>query len=163
MKQYLAVIIFCIVFAGCAVNKGTKSIHAFKGDAIGCGDFIVYKLSNDNKEYVSIAFNAKNVELQDFQAYGVGKTDIMEVKRRKYKEPISASICNDVMVDKPELIIEESPKQGVVEILIPEEEREKAKKNQGYKVTIVLKKILFENSAIDYLRIEDVYVGWLPG
>lgn len=159
----LIIFIACFVLAGCAVNKGTKSIHVFKGDAIGCGDFIVYKLSDDNKEYISIAFNAKNVELRDFQAYGVGKTDIMEVKRRKYKEPISASICNDVMVDKPELVLEESPKQGVIEILISEENREKARKNQGYNVTIVLKKILFENSAIDYLRIENVYVGWLPG
>jgi len=130
---------------------------------MGCGDFIVYKLTNDNKEYISVAFNAKNVELQDFQAYGIGLTDIMEVKRRKYKEPISASLCNDVMLDKPELIYEESPTQGTVEILVSSEEREKAKKNQGYRVTIVFKKVLFESSVIDYLRIEDVFVGWLPG
>ena len=40
--------------------------------------------------------------MQDFQAYGVGKTDIMEVKYRKYKAPISPSICNDVMTDNIE-------------------------------------------------------------
>ena len=163
MKKLLIILSLCSLFAGCAVNKQTKSLHAFKGDAIGCGDFIVYKLSGDNKEYISIAFNAKKAELQDFQAYGVGKTDIMEVKYRKYKAPISASICNDVMTDKPELLVEESPTQGVIEIIISEEEREKAKNNQGYSLTIVLKKVLFEHSTIDYLRIENVFVGWLPG
>lgn len=163
MKKLVIILLFSILIAGCAVNKHTKSIHNFKGDAIGCGDFIVYKLSSDYTEYISVAFNARNVELQDFQAYGVGKTDIMEVKLRKYKAPISASICNDVMADKPELILEESPKQGVVEIIISEENREKARKNQGYNVTVVLKKVLFEDSTIDYLRIENVYVGWLPG
>ena len=138
-------------------------MHIFTGHSIGCGDFIVYKLSEDNREYVSIAFNAKKAELRDFQAYGVGKTDILEVRRRKYREPISPAICNDVMVDKPELILEESPKEGVIEILVSEEERKKAMENKGYKVTIVLKKVLFEDSAIDYLRIENVFVGWLPG
>ncbi len=162
MKSRLLPVCLLLLF-GCAVNKGTKSIHVFKGDSIGCGDFIVYKLSEDNREYVSIAFNAKNVKLRDFQAYGVGKTDILEVKRRKYRESISASICNDVMVDKPELILDESPSEGVIEILISEEERKKASQNKGYNVTIVLKKVLFENSAIDYLRIENVFVGWLPG
>lgn len=162
MKQiYLLIALF--VISGCAVNKGTKSIHSFTGDSIGCGNFIVYKLSGDNKEYISVAFNAQNVEFDDFQAYGVAKTDIMEVKRRKYKEPISASLCNDVMADKPQLLLEESPKQGIVEIIVSDDDLEKAKKRQGYRVTIVLKKMLFENAAIDYLRIEDVYVGWLPG
>ena len=145
------------------MNKKTKSLHSFDGDAIGCGDFIVYKLSRDTKEYISIAFNAKEVDLQAFQAYGVGMTDIMEVKRRKYKESIGASICNDVMVNKPDLLLEESPKQGVIEILVSDGEREKAKNNQGYYVTVVLKKLLFQDAAIDYLRIENVYVGWLPG
>ena len=156
-------LITCLILSGCAVTKGTKSLHSFDGDSLGCGDFIVYKLTKDNKEYISVAFSAKNVELREFQAYGIGKTDIMQVKRRKYKEPIIASLCNDVMEQKPELLVEESPIQGTVEIIVSAEEREKAKKNQEYRVTVVFKKVIFEDSAIDYLRIEDVYVGWLPG
>jgi len=67
------------------------------------------------------------------------------------------------MGQKPELLGEESPSQGTVEMIGSAEEREKATKNQEYRVTVVFKKVIFEDSAIDYLRIEDVYVGWLPG
>ncbi len=161
--KWARLITILFVMAGCSVNKSSKTIHPYLGNSIGCGDFIVYKLEEDNTGFVSIAFNAKSVDLQRFQAYGVGKTDILEIKKKKYKGSISASICNDVMTEKPELVLEESPRQGVVEILIAEDQIEKAKNNEGYKVTIVLKKVLFEKSAIDYLRIEDVYVGWLPG
>ena len=162
MKIHYYVVI-CIAFLGCAVNKKTQAFHAYRGDAVGCGNFIVYQLTDDNTEYVSVAFNAAEVEFNDFQAYGVGKTDVMQVRRLKYKGPIIASLCNDVMFEKPELLIEEAPTQGTIEILISAEERAKAKKNQGYRVTVVFKKVVFEDSSIDYLRIEDVYVGWLPG
>ncbi len=156
-------LIVSFVLVGCSVTRTSKPIHPYQGNSIGCGNFIVYKLTEDNTGYVSIAFNTKSVELEKFQAYGVGKTDILEIKKKQYKGSISASICNDVMIEKPDLILEESPRQGVLEIIIAEDELEKAKNNKGYKVTIVLKKVLFEKSIIDYLRIEDVYVGWLPG
>ena len=162
MKNFLFLLIG-VVLAGCAVYKGTTSLHPFDGDGLGCRDFVVYRLTKDNTEYISIAFSAKSIEMREFQAYGIGKTDIMQVKRRKYKEPIIASLCSDFMTGKPELLQEEAPSQGTVEIIVSSEEREKAKKNQEYRITVVLKKVIFEDSAIDYLRIEDVLVGWLPG
>ncbi|MEM6643049.1 MAG: hypothetical protein AAF616_08730 [Bacteroidota bacterium] len=164
MKQFSPFFIaLALVSMSCSITKKTARTHSYEGDAIGCGNFIVYKLSEDNREYLSIALNAKNIEFTDFQAFGVGKTDVMEVKRRVYDESISASLCNDVMFEKPELLKEESPSQGIIELIVSQEEREKAQNGQGYRVTLVLKKVLFEEVLVDYLRIEDVFVGWLPG
>ena len=157
------IIILSIFATACAVNKGTKSIHPYNGDSLGCGNFIVYKLSKDKTEYVSIALNASKIAFENIQAYGVGKAEILEVKRKKYEGDISPSLCNDIMTDPPKVQLEETATSGIVEILLAENEIEKAKKNDGYRATIVLKNVVFTTMTVDYLRIENVYVGWLPG
>lgn len=161
MKFYSLILLF--VFASCSVNKGTQSLHSFTGDSVGCGNFIVYKLSDDNKEYLSIAFNASTVEWEEVQAYVVGKTDILEVKRKKFDGPINTIICNDVMSEKPTELLEEVATEGTVEIYISELEKEKAERKEGYRINLILKKVVFDGVAVDYLKLENVYVGWLPG
>ncbi|MEM7297770.1 MAG: hypothetical protein AAF391_05835 [Bacteroidota bacterium] len=161
MKLYSLIIL--ILAASCSVTKSTNSLHSYTGDAIGCGNFIVYKLSEDKKEYLSIAFNASTIEWEDVQAYAVDKTDILEIKRKKYDGPIDAVLCNDVMAEKPSELLEEIAIDGSVEIYLSELEREKAKRKEGYKVTLVLRKVVFDGVAVDYLKFENVYVGWLPG
>lgn len=151
------------LLAACAVNKSTKTLHDFTGSSIGCGNFIVYKLTKSNDEFISIKIDVSAIELEKMQAYGVGKTDFVNVVRRKYAGAVNSTLCNDVMTPKPELLLEEIGNSGIVELRISDTELEKANNNDGYHATLILKNIVFETQVIDYLQIENVYVGWLPG
>lgn len=159
--SYLSLIALIV---SCSVTKSTKTLHPFSGDSIGCGNFIAYKLSEDNNEYVSVIVDVSSIELEDRQSYGIGKTEIVKVTRKKYEGAISASLCNDVMMaDKPKELLEEVATEGIIELIVGEGEQEKAKKNEPYKATIILKNVVFESMTIDYLRLDNVNVGWLPG
>lgn len=138
-------------------------MHPFSGGSIGCGDFIAYKLSEDNSEYVSIIVDISMIELEQMQAYAIGKADVVQVTRKKFDGSIGESLCNDVMSDKPKELLSEVATQGVIELHVSEGEREKQKKDEPYKVTLILKKVVFSTMTIDYLRLENVNVGWLPG
>lgn len=138
-------------------------MHSYTGAEVGCGNFIVYKLTLDNKEFVSIAFNSATVQWVDSQSFAVGKADVLEIKRKVYAGEIHQSLCNDIMMEKPEKLIEEVATSGIVEVLTSENERAKANKKEPYKVTIILKNVTFSEITIDYLRIENIHVGWLPG
>ncbi|MEQ9466633.1 MAG: hypothetical protein RLN88_04425 [Ekhidna sp.] len=157
------ILIAAISFSACSVTKSTQSMHPFDGGSVGCGNFIVYKLSGDNQEYVSVVLDVTSIELQKMQAYSVDKAEVVKVKRKKYDGPINASLCNDVMMQKPNELLEEVAIDGIVEVYVDLLEKEKAEKKEPYKVTIVLKKIVFETMTIDYLRLENINVGWLPG
>lgn len=157
-------LLLILVIASCSVSKSTKTIHPFSGDSIGCGNFIVYKLSEDNTEFVSVIVDISSIELEPRQAYGIGKTEVVKVERKKYSSAINSSLCNDVvMVKKPKVILEELASEGTVELIVSEIERKKAKKNEPYKATVVLKNVVFGTVSIDYLRLENINVGWLPG
>lgn len=156
-------LLMIIILSACAVNKPSKSIHPYHGDAIGCGNLIVYKLTEDNTGFLSIAFSANEVKWEDRQVYAISKADIVEVKISKYDAPVHQTLCNDLMVDKQKLLAEEYATEGILEVLVAESEQEKSGKKEGYKVTLILKNVIFQNQVIDYLRLEDVYVGWLPG
>ncbi|MEQ8904346.1 hypothetical protein [Ekhidna sp.] len=162
MNKFL-ISLLVVLFSACAVTKSTKTMHPYSGDNIGCGDFIIYKLANNNKEYVSVIIDMSAIEVENLQAYAIGKADVVIVTRRKFDGPINSSLCNDVMSDKPEELLEEIATDGVVELLVNEAQQEEKKKGNPYKVTVVLKKVVFEGMTIDYLRMENVNVGWLPG
>lgn len=147
----------------CSVTKNTQSMHPYKGDEVACGNFIAYKLTQGNDEYISISFNASTVEYVESQIYAIGKTDIVEVSRKKFNGDISAALCNDVMMDQPSEVSSETATSGTIEVIVSEAERRKAESKQGYRVTIVLKEVKFSEVTVDYLRLENIYVGWLPG
>lgn len=163
MKQLFTIAIIFLSICGCTVNKSTKSINPYSGGAVGCGNFIVYKLSEDKASYLSVRLDVGAIELVEFQAYVIGKADVVQVLRKKFAGAIDASLCNDVMPDKPEKLIEEEATAGILEVRVDKEELEKAKIKEGYRVRLTLKKMVFENQTVDYLVIDDVYVGWLPG
>ncbi|WP_370087291.1 hypothetical protein [Ekhidna sp.] len=156
-------LILVVLVSACAVNKGTKTIHPYNGGSVGCGNFIVYKLTDDNTEYVSVVLDASSIELEQTQAYAIGIADVVKVTRKKYAGSIASSLCNDVMADKPEELLEEIASEGIVEVRVSEVEIKKAEKKEAYKATIILKNVVFDGVVIDYLRLEDVTVGWLPG
>ncbi|MEO9869257.1 hypothetical protein [Ekhidna sp.] len=162
MNKILFLALFIIISA-CSVTKSTKSSHQFTGGSVGCGNFIVYKLSEDNTEYVSVAVNARSIDVESDQAYAIGKADIVEVKRKKYAGKVDASLCNDVMIDMPKEELEEVATSGIVELKLSKEELEKAKNKRPYRATVILKNVIFGSLTIDYLYLENIYVGWLPG
>lgn len=138
-------------------------MHPYSGDSVGCGDFIVYKLTNDNKEYISVVIDMSAIELEERQSYAIAKAEIVNVNRKKFDGLIHTSLCNDVLVEKPEELLSESANEGVVELIVSELQREKKEKGEPYMVTIILKKVVFETMTIDYLRLGNIKVGWLPG
>ena len=152
-----------ISITACSVSKSTTSMHPYNGGSVGCGNFIAYQLTEDNKEYVSVVLDVTSIELSRMQVYAIGKADVVRVKRKKFDGPINSSLCNDVMMPKPKELLEEAALEGIVEVYVDIEEKEKAERKEPYKVTIVLKKVVFETMTIDYLRLENINVGWLPG
>lgn len=148
---------------GCSVTKSTKNIHPFSGNSVGCGNFIIYKLSEDNNEYVSVVVDVSSIELKETQIYSVGRAAVVNVTRKKYASSIDASLCNDVLMDKPRELLKEIAMEGTVEVIVTDYQLEKAEKKEPYEVTVILKKVVFETMSIDYLRIENINVGWLPG
>ena len=162
MKNLLLVAL--IILTSCAVNKQTTSSNPFEGDQVGCGDFIIYKLSSDNKSYLSVAFNVKSVELTTRQVYAIGKADVIEVAYKKYDSDISPMLCNDVMPTKPtKPVLDQVATSGTVEVLISDIDIEKAKRKEPYAVTLILKDVQIGEETIDYIRIDKTTVGWLPG
>ncbi|MEO9485064.1 MAG: hypothetical protein ABJG47_16510 [Ekhidna sp.] len=159
----IVTLLLAVILIGCSVTKTTNNIHPFSGDSMGCGNFIVYQLSEDNSEYVSIVVDVSSIDLEEMQVYNVSKADVVRVTRKKYASAVNASLCNDVMMDKPKELLEEIASEGVVEVFVTNYQLEKAENKEPYNVTIVLKKVIFETISIDYLRIENINVGWLPG
>lgn len=157
------ILFLSILLSACAVSKKTNTTHSFVGDQVGCGNFMVYKLSEDNREYLSISFKADQVEYKNKQSFGVDKADFLEVRWKKFGGEIHQSLCNDVIGRHPSTISDEVALSGLVDISLSEGQVENANNESPYIVTIVLRNIEFESSSIDYLRIENVNVGWLPG
>ena len=153
-----------ILFAtACSVTKPTQLMHPYSGNAIGCGNFIIYQLTEDNQEYVSIKVDINSIAVQSMQSYALGKAQVVSVTRKKFDGMINQALCNDVMVDKPRKLLEEEAQDGILEVFLTESEIEKASNREPFIVTVVIKKVSFETMSIDYLRIENVNVGWLPG
>lgn len=160
-KQFILLIV--VLVSACTVNKSTKSMHPYEGDVVGCGDFIVYKLTEDNEEYISIVVDLSSIVLEERQAYAIGKADVVNVTRKKFNGPIHAALCNDVMGERPEEVLTESADGGIVELIVGKLQQEKKEKGEPYTITLVLKNVTFETATVDYLRLDDVNVGWLPG
>ena len=163
MKKLVYLFLF-LTIVSCSVTKNTKTIHPFSGDAIGCGNFIAYKLTDDNSEYVSVKVDVPTIELQKKQMYGVGIADAITIVRKKYDGPINAALCNDLIPSTfPKELVNETATEGLLELILSESEIEKAKNKEPYKATLILKNVVFETVTIDYLRLEDISVGWFPG
>lgn len=163
MKKLIYLILMLLI-AGCSVTKNTKTLHPFSGDSIGCGNFTVFKLTEDNMEYVAVTVDIPSIELISKQAYGIGKTDLVKVVRKKYDGAINETLCNDIMpASFPKEMLMETAEEGLVEVIVTKADQEKAANNQPYKATVVLRNVVFETVSIDYLRFENINVGWLPG
>ena len=162
MKNIL-LLVFVFLSISCTVTKSTSKIHPFNGDDLGCENLIAYKLSKNNHEYVSINVDIGSIELGEKQAYGIGKSDVVEVVRRKFEGPVNQTLCTDVIIDrKPEKLLEETATEGIVELYVNKDELVKVKDNRPYTATIILRNVLFETTSIDYLRLERINVGWSP-
>lgn len=152
-----------ITLTACSTNKQLQSIHPFQGSQGGCGNFMVYKLSEDKKQVLSIVVNMQGITPKALQSYGLDKTEVVEVTWKMYAGDISPSLCNDVLTPRPRQLKDVVATSGLVDIFINDLEREKIEQGRPYKVTIVLRKIAFEGLFLSNLRIENVNVGWLPG
>ena len=162
MNKFL-ILLSLVLGTSCAVNTGTKTIHPYSGGSTACGNFVVYKLTEDETEFVSLKVDMSSIDLVKTQTYGIGKAEVVSVFRKKYASSVSASLCNDVMIDKPELLLEEAASNGLVELSLTAENLKKAKNKQPYHVTVIFKDVIFESMVIDYLQLDNVIVGFLPG
>ncbi|MEQ9405549.1 MAG: hypothetical protein RIM99_18315 [Cyclobacteriaceae bacterium] len=157
-------ILLTLLITSCTVSQKTNAINPFSGDQVGCGNFIVYKLSEDGTQYISVALNAGSIELERSQTYNIqNSNDLLEVTWRQFEGDVSSSLCNDLRTKRPEESINLVSGSGTVNVRLSEEELEKARKGEAYKATLTLRKIVFEGLTVDYLQIENITVGWLPG
>lgn len=145
----------------CTVSKQTGTLSQFKGESVGCGNFIVHKLSEDGGQYISISVNANEVEFQD--SYALVEAQYIEVRWRKFDGNISSFICSDITGDRPTLQIDQVAKTGSVSIKVSDAELKKKEREEAYNVTVILKDVVFDGLIIDYLQLKNVEVGWLPG
>ena len=152
-----------ILVIGCATTKTTGTLHHFNGSEAGCGNFIVFKLSEDSREFVSVSLDARNVEYGESLTLKIGDSDGLKVRWKKYNGDVRAILCNDVGSTGPKLLSEKEASSGKVEIRVSEEGRENAAQGEPYQVTLILKNVIFEGVTIDYLQINNVNVGWIPG
>jgi len=146
---------------GCTVSKKTTAINPFQGDSAGCGNFIVYQLSEDGTQYISVSLNANEVKFED--SYALVDAESIEVIWRKFDGDIRRSICNDVIVEKPNQLIDQKARSGEISIKVSDIELKKKENEEAYRVTLILDDLIFNGLFIDYLTIENVVVGWLPG
>ena len=151
------------MLSACAVTQAVKTINPFEGEQKGCGNLIVYKLTEDKAQFISIALNGKESDLRLKRQCWINKSDILEVRWKVYDADVSSLLCNDVLRESPNELKNREATSGIVKILILEEELEKAKSNNPYNVTLELRKVVFEGLTLDYLQIENVTVGWLLG
>lgn len=159
MKKFFPLVL--LIAVGCAVSKQTNAINPFQGEKVGCGNFIVYKLSEDKTQFISISLNASEIEFED--SFAKVDPQLIEIRWKKYDGDISPSLCNDLMMEKPELLNDQVSKSGNIEIRVNDSEKKKKDNNEPYKVTVTLENVVFQGLVIDYLQIQNVVVGWLPG
>lgn len=152
-----------LLLAACTVSKSTNTVNPFNGKVVGCGNFIVYQLSGDNKEFISIALNAKEVELKANLGFVIGRSEGIEVKWKKFSGDISNVLCNDAVGNRPERVHELTASGGTLNVSIEKDLLEQAKNGDPYKVSLILKNVVFEGLVVDYIEIKDVQVGWIPG
>lgn len=153
-----------LLLAGCTVRQTISTINPFSnGDQVGCGNFIIYKLSQDGKEYVSVALNATGLELAEIQTFYIGRDDLLEVKWKKFESDVRKMLCNDVLGRRPETISDWLAQSGSVTLKLSGQDLEKSKRREAFNVSLILKKVAFEGTSVDYLSIENVTIGWIPG
>lgn len=136
-----------------------KSVNRFTGTQAGCGHMIVYKLTENNTEYISMALNTKGLKLTNSQTYWIGKEDFLEVKWKVFNRDIQNSICNEGLDRRPRPSINLAATSGIVKIQVSDEDLIKSRRKESYIVTVELRNIVFEGLTVDYLRLENVQVG----
>lgn len=151
------------LLSSCVTTKTNSLKHPFDGDQLGCGSFIAFKLSADKRQVVSVAVNMTGIDVEPSQNFRIGDTDVVEVKWKVYDGDIGPSLCNDLIGQQPDLLEERIADGGLLEILVGEEEIKKQQRREPYKVTLVIRRATFDELRIDYLKVEALLVGWLPG
>lgn len=152
-----------ILLSACTVSKSTNTINPFRGDVAGCGNFIVYKLSEDGNQFISVALHAASIELGASQTFSIGRSEAVEIKWKKFEGDVGATLCNDVVGQRPRRIYDFTATSGTLNVQIDEVELVKVKAGDPYNVNLLLKNVVFDSLVVDYLEIKDAKVGWIPG
>ncbi len=152
-----------LLIASCTVSKTTSPLHPFRGGQLGCGNFVVYKLTEDEKAYISVSYVASAYQFKETQSFEISVGGGVKVRWKKFEESIRSSLCNDVRTVNLRPTLDQTAESGSVEVRIDQNSLSMAEDDKPYEVTLVLKNIVFDGLVVDYLQIENVTVGWMPG
>lgn len=162
MKSNLLLVIGLLAFS-CKTNPTSDPQFQLSGPQVGCGSFTVFKLSADEKSYLQIQLDAK--DLQEETKITIQDSDLIKVNFSTFDKNMASVLCNDVIpYPYPDKVSEVKGVGGSLIVKVPTDEYVKYKNNQPYKVTIDIKSIEFEDgSQVTNLKIDNVLVGWMPG
>lgn len=159
------------VFAiGCSPAVVTPDALLFTGDSGGCGNFHVYRFNTNRTIAISLYVDQKAL------AIGEGHSNVeidqnqngLQLEIVQFAQPAGSYFCDDVDGD-PFPIATWVAVTGEIEIGIAYIAPPAAFANATHRVAVVMKNIKVKNSKTGQLaelsdvRIEDVWVGWLPG
>lgn len=148
-------------------NQTNTKDYQFTGEVHGCGNFIVFRTTQDNTKAIKLRVNKESLKLSDNpQTFEIEKNNSLEVYiedfgKDDYKNRVG--YCFDrIAVGRSEPIRFPAIK-GKVTIYTSEDSD-----GYFYNVTVLLENITFQTSDKTLLKVEkvemkDAKVGWLPG
>ena len=154
--------IILFLLCSCVTNRNLSS-HPYSGSTIGCGSFTVYKLTQMNKGFLSVRYTGDYESLSQESSIDLSKTQLFTVQNKFYDGSIKELLCNDVLINPPIELSNEEAIAGELSISMTKEDFQSMKSGRPYEISVRLKNIQFESGVIEYIELENVLVGWLPG
>jgi hypothetical protein len=167
-------ILVSIFLFGCSDNDGIGTQLPwelnFKGRVIGCGDFFVNQiLDNDHLNItISVSGAGKNILnlTSEYKTFSLPNDDLI-TRISVMDIAVGQYYCNDAIIQEPKLVSLWNAVSGDIKIAIFNDEN--SINEDPYYITIVLENIFFENKDngqqrfIPSLTFDNVLVGWYPG
>ena len=144
-------------------------VEAFENvPAQGCASFYVYKEDETALLHLAVQGNREALELDDKNKTFDLTEGLVKVELLKFNDEIGNYACDDVANDQGEIADTWIATEGFAFIKIEEDSITVSEWELTYKITVVLKDVVLENSDKDETRFDrvvfgNVLVGWLPG
>ena len=160
----------CMSAMGCSPDLVTPRPKMFTGEPGGCGSCFVYRFNDTRTLAVTVRIDETAIDLSaqpvDIEIDSQTKTVVVEVLQ--FLDPAVDYFCDDVAGD-PRPMAEWKAVAGSITFERTVVAPPKNFPSATHKVSVTLRNVQLKNNetggtaTLDEVRIEDVWVGWLPG
>lgn len=157
---------FLLITSGCATRSSMTAMEDvfLKGSTVSCSQLVIYQLSEDNKTYIQVFIDTKKVKLSKENVWNLSiPSEGVEVSKRAFVSDVSATLCNDIRLTKPDQVSNEQAISGEIKLTLNELEWQNYQAGRRFKVDLLGTQINFDEKSKFGLQIESASVGWLPG